>query len=100
MPIVGREADIAPNTGKRVRIEGTLERVPVIKHTASHPGTALRLDDGTLVWITYSEPPPGWEVFVGQKIAVEAVIWPGPPPGSLQALVAPHATDWGTPSRL
>ena len=82
MPTVKREADIAQSKGTRVRLEATLERTPLRKGGAGHPATALRLDDGTLVWVTYSDPPPGWEGFVGQRIAVEAVIWPGPPPGS------------------
>lgn len=97
MPLVKQESDIAPNKGTRVRIEATLERVPLGKGGAAHPATALRFDDGTIVWVTYSEPPPGWEAFVGQRVIVEALIWPGPPPGSKQAVIAPHITDWSPP---
>jgi hypothetical protein len=99
MPTVKREPDIAPNKGTRVRIEATLERVPLSKGGAAHAATALRLDDGTLVWVTYSDPPSGWEAFVGQPVTVEALIWPGPPPNSKQAVIAPHISDWSPPVR-
>ena len=99
MSTVKREADIAQSKGTRVRIEATLERTPLRKGGAGHPATALRLDDGTIVWVTYSDPPPGWDVFIGQRVVVEAVIWPGPPPGSKQAVIAPHITDWSLPTR-
>lgn len=99
MPTVKRESDIAPNQGARVRIEATLERVPLGKGGTAHAATALRLDDGTIVWVTYSDPPSGWDAFIGQRVVVEAVIWQGPPPGSKQAVIAPHATDWSLPVR-
>lgn len=94
MPTVHTASDIAPNKGQRVNIEATLRRVPLRKGAASHPATALFLGDGTQIWVTYGEPPPGWESYVDKDVTVEAVIWTGPPPGSKQAVGGPHVSDW------
>lgn len=98
MPIVRTASDIASNKGQRVNIEATLRRVPLRKGAASHPATALFLADGTQIWVTYGEPPPGWETYVDRDVTVEAVIWTGPPPGSKQAVGGPHVSDWSEPA--
>jgi hypothetical protein len=97
MRTVRSASDIASNKGQRVSIEATVRRVPLRKDVASHPATALFLPDGTQVWVTYGEPPPGWESYVDRYVTVEGVIWPGPPPGSRQAVGGPHVSDCSEP---
>jgi hypothetical protein len=98
MPIIRTASDVASNKGQRVNIEATLRRVPLHKGAASHPATALFLGDGTQIWVTYGEPPPGWETYVDKDVTVEAIIWTGPPPGSKQAVGGPHVSDWSEPA--
>lgn len=98
MPTVRSASDIAAHKGQRVTIEATIRRVPLRKDVASHPATALFLPDGTQVWVTYGEPPPGWEPYVDRYVAVEGVIWPGPPPGSRQSVGGPHVSDCSQPA--
>lgn len=96
MQTVRTASDIAAHNGQRVHIEATLRRMPLGKGV-SHPATALVLGDGTLIWVTYGEPPPGWERYMNQSVTVEAMIWAGPPPGSMQAVGGPHVSDWAEP---
>ena len=87
--------DIPLKSGDRVTISGTLVRH--VLHQDREPGTAIRLDDGTLVWLTYGAPPPGFAVFMDKKITVVGLIWDGPPPDFLQSIGAPHLSDWAVP---
>jgi hypothetical protein len=83
-----------------VVVIGTLERVELQKGKGSAwQGTGLKLGDGTVVYVTYGDPPAGWAPLLDKRVAVH---------GSLrasisdkgQSLVAPHLRDWGAPVQV
>lgn len=101
-PIVRDRGELALQSGRRITVEGTLVREPMRKGDNAWAGTALRLDDGTLVWVTYTDPPHGWEGLVGRRVRVAGTFWDGPPPAppdqpQPQMLVAPHLVDVDAP---
>lgn len=83
--------------GQRAVLKGTVERVSMGKGGKTWLGTAVVLDDGTPVWVTYGEPPEGWASFLGQFVTVEGgYAWQS----SLtqQSMHAPHLIDPSTPT--
>lgn len=85
--------------GARVLLEGTLERATMSKGGKSWLGTALVLDDGKVVWVTYGPPPEGWEPLLGKFLRVEAAL-SKQSSTTEQALLAPHLVSPGTPAEV
>lgn len=77
-----------------VALGGTVERVSTGKKGAL--GTAVVLDDGTVVWLTYGPPPEGWEPLLGKFVHVEGTLQ-GQSPASPQSMMAPHLASLGKP---
>lgn len=90
------EARIAAG-GERAVLRGTVERVEMGKGGKQWLGTAVVLDDGTPVWVTYNAPPEGWEPFVGKYVEVEGNF---SRQSSLtkQSMMAPHLIKPALPS--
>jgi hypothetical protein len=84
---------------ERVTVEGTLERVSMGKGSKTWLGTALVLDDGKVVWLTYAAPPAGWEVLLGKFLRVEGVL-ARQSSATAQSLVAPHLLSPGKPAEV
>lgn len=82
--------------GGRAALTGTLERVTMGKGGKSWLGTALVLDDGTVVWLSYNTPPKGWEPLLGKFLRVEGTL-AGQSSHTVQSLLAPHLNAPGTP---
>lgn len=78
----------------QVSISGTVERVALGRKGAV--GTAVVLDDGTAVWLTYEAPPAGWEPLLGKFVRVEGTLQ-GQSAASPQSLMAPHLASPGKP---
>lgn len=97
MSTVRSLSDIAKHAGTRVTVEGDLKQVPFGKGGPEHLATVLQLADGTQIWVTYGEAPPGWERFFGKPVTVEGVVWDGPPPTALASVGGPHISDWAAP---
>jgi hypothetical protein len=89
-------ASVKEQMGNPVTVVGQLERVPLSKGKGEFVGTALVLDDDTLVYLTYGEPPKGFEALVGARLKVEGLLRPSIDDQS-QSLVAPHLRAPGSP---
>ncbi|MBL8933303.1 MAG: hypothetical protein JNM69_02045 [Archangium sp.] len=75
-------------------ISGTVERVSLGRKGAI--GTALVLDDGTVVWLTYDAPPAGFEPLLGKFVRVDGTLQ-SQSAASPQSLMAPHLASPGKP---
>lgn len=78
----------------RVTVSGTVERAPTGRKGLL--GTAVVLDDGTQVWLTYNAPPEGWVPLVGKFVRVEGTLQ-GQSAASPQSMMAPHLVSPGKP---
>ncbi|MER2564156.1 MAG: hypothetical protein ABTQ32_25725 [Myxococcaceae bacterium] len=77
-----------------VSLGGTVERVTTGKKGTL--GTAIVLDDGTVVWLGYGAPPKGWEPLLGKFVHVEGTLQ-SQSPASPQSMMAPHLASPGKP---
>ena len=82
--------------GENVAVTGQLERVAIGKGKSEWQGTALVLDDDTIIYVTYAAPPAGWETFIGAHIRVEGLLRPSLNEHE-QSLLAPHLREPGKP---
>lgn len=85
--------------GERAVLKGTLERVSMGKGGKTWLGTAVVLDDGTPVWVTYGEPPEGWAPFLGQYLSVEGS-YARQSSLTQQSMFAPHLVNPTTPTAI
>lgn len=98
VPEVTSNDAVQRQMGNKVTVIGQLERVPIGKGQNEWQGTALVLDDDTTIYVTYAEPPAGWESLVGQRIRVEGTLRPNLTEHE-QSLIAPHLRQFGTPKK-
>ncbi|MDP2269391.1 MAG: hypothetical protein Q8K32_01595 [Archangium sp.] len=84
--------------GGQVTVVGQLERVPLGKGNSSWAGTGLVLDDDTIIYLSYSAPPPGWEALIGARLRVEGTLRPSLSEHE-QSLIAPHLREPGKPTK-
>lgn len=78
----------------QVAVSGTVERVSLGRKGGL--GTAVVLDDGMAVWLTYEAPPEGWEPLLGKFVRVEGKLQ-GQSAASPQSMMAPHLVSPGKP---
>lgn len=97
-PEVKDSAAVKERMGGPVVLLGQLERVPMGKGSKQWLGTAVVLDDDTIVYVTYGAPPEGWEKLVGARVRVEGVLRPSSSEHE-QSLLAPHLRNPGTPKK-
>lgn len=90
LPRVRTKADVEAQSGRRVALEGVYD-VQRIRFGKGGEITTVRLVDGTEVIrsTTAVEDELGW---IERTVVVTGVVHAGPPPGSLQAILAPHVT--------
>lgn len=84
--------------GGPVAVVGQLERVSIGKGKSNWQGTALVLDDDTVIYLTYGAPPEGWEALVGQRLRVQGLLRPSLTDHE-QSLLAPHLRQPGKPKK-
>ena len=87
---VSTGADVPVHLGQRVTVEGQIERVPV----KDALGTAVVLDDDTIIYVTYGAPPAGWKV--GARVQVDGLLSPSLDDDH-RTLMAPHLRMPGAP---
>lgn len=97
--VVTTNAEVVKQTGKAVTLEGTLERRSMGKGGSGWNGTALVLDDGTEVWLSYREPPASLEGLVGARLQLPGTLARELEPNA-QALLAPHLVKLGAPVKV
>lgn len=98
VPDVTSSEQVKKEMGNRVAVIGQLERVPIGKGKSAWQGTALVLDDDTIIYVSYSAPPAGWEKLIGARLRVEGMLRPSMSEHE-QSLMAPHLRDPGTPKK-
>lgn len=98
VPEVTSSEAVKTQMGNKVAVVGQLERVPIGKGKNEWQGTALVLDDDTIIYVSYAAPPAGWESLVGQRLRVEGTLRPSMSEHE-QSLLAPHLRDPGTPKK-
>ena len=98
VPEVTSNDAVKTQMGNKVNVIGQLERVPIAKGKNEWQGTAIVLDDDTTIYVSYAEPPAGWESFIGQRIRVEGNLRPNLSEHE-QSLIAPHLRQFGTPKK-
>ncbi len=98
VPEVTASAAVQERMGGPVVVVGQLERVPMGKGGSQWQGTAVVLDDDTVIYVTYGVPPAGWETLVGSRVRVEGVLRPSLSEHE-QSLLAPHLRNPGTPKK-
>lgn len=98
VPEVTDAAAVKDRMGVAVVLVGQLERVPMGKGGKQWHGTAVVLDDDTVVYVTYGAPPAGWEPLLGARVRVEGTLRPSLSEHE-QSLLAPHLRNPGTPKK-
>ena len=98
VPEVTDSAAVKDRMGAAVVLIGQLERVPMGKGGKQWHGTAVVLDDDTVVYVTYGAPPAGWEPLLGARVRVEGTLRPSLSEHE-QSLLAPHLRNPGTPKK-
>lgn len=98
VPEVTTNEAVKAQMGNKVAVIGQLERVPIGKGKNEWQGTALVLDDDSIIYVSYGPPPAGWEALVGQRLRVEGTLRPNMSEHE-QSLLAPHLRDTGTPKK-
>jgi hypothetical protein len=98
LPEVTSSEQVKKEMGNRVAVIGQLERVPIAKGKSEWQGTALVLDDDTIIYVTYTAPPAGWESLIGARVRVEGMLRPSISEHE-QSLLAPHLRDPATPKK-
>ncbi len=88
--------DVEAAMGKAALIHGTVRRVSMSKGPHAWEGTGVVLDDGTIVYVNYSEPPKGWGELVGKYVRVKGTLAPELP-APQQSLRAPHLIEAAKP---
>ncbi len=84
--------EVRRQMGQQATVVGIIERVPLSK--GKH-GTAVVLDDDTTIYVTYEEPPKGWEV--GARVKVSGLL--SPSLSEEQSLLAPHLRGPSAPQK-
>jgi hypothetical protein len=84
--------DVDAAMGREAAVHGTVRRVPISKGKGTWEGTGVVLDDGTVVYVTYRDPPDGWAALVGRYVRVVGVLTTSSS-DTAQSLVAPHLTQ-------
>jgi hypothetical protein len=99
LPKVAKAEHVKITMGKRVILYGKIKRIPMSKGKGKWQGTGLVLVDGTVVYITYGDPPPEWERFLDERVCVRGRLlnW-----SSLtkQSIVGPHLSELDFPIRI
>ena len=72
-------ADLAGANGVPATVVGKLERRQPMGATGE--GTAIVLDDGTVIFLAETPPPPDWEWMVGTTVRIQGVLWEHPESG-------------------
>ena len=98
VPDVTNSETVKKSMGERVAVVGQLERVAIDKGKSEWQGTAIVLDDDTIVYVTYGTPPEGWAGLVGARIRVEGLLRPSLDDQS-QSLLAPHLREPAKPTK-
>ena len=86
------EAQLKKTGGAPAAVIGTLERIAVRKGL----GTAVVMDDGKAVWISYGAPPLGWAPLLGKYVRVEGTL-ASQQSASPQSMLAAHLNNPGKP---
>lgn len=89
LPEVVSTSSVKEHMGQQVAVLGVLERVPIGKGTKEWQGTGVVTDDDTVIYLSYAEPPKGWEKLVGARVRVEGLLSPSLTDHE-QSLLAPH----------
>jgi hypothetical protein len=98
VPEVTSNETVKQFMGGKVTVVGQLERVPIAKGKGEWQGTAVVLDDDTIIYVSYAAPPAGWEALLGSRVRVEGMLRPSLSEHE-QSLLAPHLRDPGTPKK-
>ena len=86
---------LAAVDGKRAILEGVLKRA--VPAEGSEEGTAILLDDRTLVFVAFGAPPDGWDWLVGSSIRVQGTVHTTPPDSMHTRHTVPVLTEYDTP---
>ena len=97
-PEVSSTETVKQFMGGSVSLVGQLERVSIGKGKSEWQGTAVVLDDDTVVYVTYGDPPEGWGALLGARIRVEGLLRPSLSDHE-QSLLAPHLRQPGKPKK-
>jgi hypothetical protein len=99
LPKVFEKKQLKAAMSKRVVVFGNVERIPMSKGKGKWQGTGVVLGDGTVVYVTYGEPPPQWKRFLDARVCVRGRMlnW-----SSLtkQSIVGPHLSELDFPVRI
>jgi hypothetical protein len=98
---VAKAADLEGLAGQRATLTGTLQRATPPGSTS--PGTAVVLDDGTAVFVSWGEPPAGWAWMLSTRVRVLGRLFAsgapnGPALPTLSEPETPMPADAGVPS--
>jgi hypothetical protein len=89
LPEVTLAEHVKPHMGEQVAVSGVIERVSLGKGKSEWQGTGLVLDDDTVVFVSYAEPPAGWAELIGARVRVEGLLSPSLTDHE-PSLLAPH----------
>lgn len=99
LPKVFKAEHVKITMGERVILYGTIKRIPMNKGKGKWQGTGVVLADGTVVYVTYGDPPPEWERFLDERVCVRGRLlnW-----SSLtkQSIAGPHLSELDFPIRI
>jgi hypothetical protein len=98
VPDVTSGETVKKHMGEKVAVVGQLERVAIGKGRSEWQGTAVVLDDDTLVYVSYAAPPEGWDPLIGARVRVEGLLRPSLNDHE-QSLLAPHLREPGKPKK-
>ncbi len=93
---IKNKAELKPAMNSQVVIFGTLERVDIGKGGKSWKGTAIVLDDGAIIYVTYGAPPEGWQPLLGKYVRAEGAL-ANQSSLTQQSLSAPHLKPASVP---
>ncbi|MEQ1571256.1 MAG: hypothetical protein ABMA64_36855 [Myxococcota bacterium] len=77
--MVETAADVTGAAGVQATVVGVLQRTHPPDQAAD--GTAIVLRDGTAVYVSEGEPPPGWDWMLGTDVRIQGVLWEKAPEG-------------------
>lgn len=96
LPEVTLVEQLKSNMGQQVTVAGIVERVAIGKGNGEWQGTGVVLDDDTVIYVSYGEPPAGWNELVGVRVRVDGLLSPSLTDHE-QSLLAPHLRSPGKP---
>jgi hypothetical protein len=99
LPKIFKAEQVKAAMGKRVVVYGEVKRIPMSKGKGRWRGTGVVLTDGTVIYVTYGDPPSEWGRFLDTRVCVRGRLlnW-----SSLtkQSIVGPHLSELDFPVQV